>query len=77
MLSQQGPPGALQALPHSAEPGAALKAVLSAVDPQVHAPQAVVLCRTTTAVHKAQAAKAVEHATSLGFTVSALPIVPR
>ena len=52
-------------------------AVLSTVDQEVQAPQAVVLCRRTTALHKAQAAKAVESATSLGFTVSMLPQVPR
>ena len=75
--SQQGPPGTLQALPQSTEAGATLKAVLSVVDSQVHAPQAVVLCRCTTAVHKTQAAKAMESATSLGFTVSTLPTVPR
>ena len=75
--SEQSPPGALQALPKSTQSGAALKAVLSAVDPQLQAPQAVVLCRGVTALHRAQTAKVVEYATSLGFSVTELPTVPR
>ena len=60
-----------------AESAAALTAVLSTMDLQVQALQAVVLCRSSTALHKAQAAKGLEYATSLRFTVSALPNVPR
>ncbi len=75
-------PGTLQALPQSTQPGAALKAVLSTVDPQVHALQAVVLCGDIWCPsHRAQVAQAVEHATSLGraygITVSAMPTAQR
>ena len=62
--------------------GAALKAVLSIVDPQVQTLQAVMPCRVThCAWHQAQVAKALELATGLGqasgITVSAMATVER
>ena len=80
--SEQSPPSTLQAMPKSTQSGAALKAVLSTVDPQVQALQAVVLCGDIWCpLHRAQVAEAVEHATGLGracgITVSAMPTAQR
>ena len=80
--SEQSPPGPLQALPTSTQSGAALKAVLSTVDPQVQALQAVVLCGDIwCSSHRVQVEQAVEHATGLGracgITVSGMPTAQR